>query len=1054
MQQGIKRGLAVVLSAVLTVSLLLNTFSIGVFAQDDPVTLTDQIVAQLEQEGVEPGSGATEETPAVSAVPTQQPEATVEPTATAWPEATETPEPSVVPEPSASAEPTETPVPTVAPAVTESPAPTVTPAPTATAVPEQDSRQLTVEELKQQIKDLLEQSYSLTEMTEEELEESLGEINAIAAMPATMAEEDQEDAELQELLDQLADAQAAMESMRMAWQAKREGWLDQLPQTGKENSWRYQNGTRIGQDENILDFDVPDGVSTFSAGGYWGIDVSHHQGVINWEAVKAAGIDFAIIRCGYGMNLTEQDDRQWSRNVSECERLGIPYGVYFYSYAMTADMAVEEGAHAVRLLEGHNPDLPVFYDLEENSQLVLGSGGLAEIARIFCDIVSSKGYEVGVYASLNWWQYYLTDAVFENWYRWVAEWRSSCHYNGRYEMWQYTDEGSISGINGYVDMDYWYGSLFHPAHPVTIEEGTYVIHSAVNYEYALDIKDAGKENGVNAQLYTVNESAAQQFRIQSVGNGCYTLQNVNSGKLLDIQGGRVSSGTNVQQWEANGSNAQQWYFEDAGDGFYYIRAKDGELYLDVAGGAANNGANVQIWIGNQSAAQKFWLEKVENPTEVQQGIYTIQALIGTNMVLDISGASTANGANAQLYSKNDSIAQQFVIYPVGQGYYSIRNVSSGKVLDVKDGKIAAGANVQQWDANGSKAQQWRFIDAGNGYYFIQSRANGLYLDIANGSAQNGANVQVYTPNKSNAQKFKLTAVKSASTVQNGSYRIHSALSSQAVLDVVNGSSSDGANVQLYSANGTAAQTFEIKSGGNGYYTIINQNSQKALDVSGAGMNAGTNVQQWTSNGTLAQQWLFVDAGNGYYYIQSACNGLYLDVSAGSSRNGTNIQVYTTNRSNAQKFKLVKLEDSQKIQEGVYTIQSALDANKVLDVLNGSKSNGGNIQIYSSNGTPAQKFKIESAGNGNYRIRNVNSGMVLDVTNAGLDAGTNVQQWMSNGTFAQQWRFVDAGNGYYYIQSVCNGLYLDVSAGSTKNGTNVQVYTANQSTAQKFKLVKQ
>lgn len=459
MQQGIKRGLAVVLSAVLTVSLLLNTFSIGVFAQDDPVTLTDQIVAQLEQEGVEPGSGATEETPAVSAVPTQQPEATVEPTATAWPEATEMPEPSVVPEPSASAEPTETPVPTVAPAATESPAPTVTPAPTATAVPEQDSRQLTVEELKQQIKDLLEQSYSLTEMTEEELEESLGEINAIAAMPATMAEEDQEDAELQELLDQLADAQVAMESMRMAWQAKREGWLDQLPQTGKENSWRYQNGTRIDQDENILDFDVPDGVSTFSAGGYWGIDVSHHQGVINWEAVKAAGIDFAIIRCGFGMNLTEQDDRQWSRNVSECERLGIPYGVYFYSYAMTADMAVDEGAHAVRLLQGHNPDLPVFYDLEENRQLVLGSGGLAEIARIFCDIVGSKGYKVGVYASLNWWQYYLTDAVFEKWYRWVAEWRPSCHYNGRYEIWQYTDKGTINGINGYVDMDYWYAEL-------------------------------------------------------------------------------------------------------------------------------------------------------------------------------------------------------------------------------------------------------------------------------------------------------------------------------------------------------------------------------------------------------------------------------------------------------------------------------------------------------------------------------------------------------------------------------------------------------------------
>ena len=172
MQQGIKRGLAAVLGAVLTVSLLLNTFSISAFAQDDSTALTEQIVAQLEREGVEPGSGATEEPPVVSAAPTQQPEATEEPAATAWPEATETPEPSAVPELSASAEPTETPVPTSTPAATETPMPTATPAPTATAVPEQATQQLTVEELKQQIKDLLEQSYSLTEMTEEAGRES------------------------------------------------------------------------------------------------------------------------------------------------------------------------------------------------------------------------------------------------------------------------------------------------------------------------------------------------------------------------------------------------------------------------------------------------------------------------------------------------------------------------------------------------------------------------------------------------------------------------------------------------------------------------------------------------------------------------------------------------------------------------------------------------------------------------------------------------------------------------------------------------------------------
>ena len=889
MQQGIKRGLAVVLSAVLTVSLLLNTFSIGVFAQDDPVTLTDQIVAQLEQEGVEPGNGATEETPAVSAVPTQQPEATVEPTATAWPEATETPEPSVVPEPSASVEPTET------------PAPTVTPAPTATAVPEQDSRQLTVEELKQQIKDLLEQSYSLTEMTEEELEESLGEINAITAVPATMAEEDQEDAELQELLDQLADAQVAMESMRMAWQAKREGWLDQLPQTGKENSWRYQNGTRIDQDENILDFDVPDGVSTFSAGGYWGIDVSHHQGVINWEAVKAAGIDFAIIRCGYGMNLTEQDDRQWSRNVSECERLGIPYGVYFYSYAMTADMAVEEGAHAVRLLEGHNPDLPVFYDLEENSQLVLGSGGLAEIARIFCDIVSSKGYEVGVYASLNWWQYYLTDAVFENWYRWVAEWRSSCSYNGRYEMWQYTSKGSINGISGNVDMNYWYAEL-PGASRVLVTEGAYTISTALDSGKVLDVEQGSTADGANVELFSRNGGANQSFKISACGDGYYTIQNINSGKYLDVYNGEKSPGTNVLQWSENGGDNQKWAFEDAGNGYYYIRSKASGLYLDVYNGESTDKTNVLVFTKNGGNNQKFRLNVCETYTIIS-GNYTISTALDSGKVLDVEQGSTADGANVELFSRNGGANQSFKISACGDGYYTIQNINSGKYLDVYNGEKSPGTNVLQWSENGGDNQKWAFEDAGNGYYYIRSKASGLYLDVYNGESTDKTNVLVFTKNGGNNQKFRLNVCETY-TIISGNYTISTALDSGKVLDVEQGSTADGANVELFSRNGGANQSFKISACGDGYYTIQNINSGKYLDVYNGEKSPGTNVLQWSENGGDNQKWAFEDAGNGYYYIRSKASGLYLDVYNGESTDKTNVLVFTKNGADNQKFSLI------------------------------------------------------------------------------------------------------------------------------------------------------
>lgn len=892
MQQKRKKCLAAVLSAALVVSMLMNSFAVSVFAKDSQDALAEQIVAELQHEESEQGQPQVSEAPSVS------------PETTEFPEAVSSSEPTQAP--IQTAQPMETPAPTAIPQVSATPAPTASPAPSATPVPAVSPEpttapELSLEELKEQIRVILLESLSLTEMTEQELEQALSEIDALAAQPAVLAEDGQTDEELQSLLDQLINARAAMDDMRMAWQAKREGWLDQLPQTGKENSWRYQNGELIDRDIATWNVDLPDGVSTFSVKGYWGIDVSHHQGVIDWEAVKAAGVDFAIIRCGYGMNLTEQDDRQWSRNVSECERLGIPYGVYFYSYAMTADMAVEEGAHAVRLLQGHTPDLPVFYDMEENDQLVLGRDGLAEIARIFCDIVSSKGYEVGVYASLNWWNHYLTDAVFENWYRWVAEWHSSCNYNGRYEMWQYTNEGQISGINGFVDMNYWYGDLPGDKR-VLVAEGTYTIASALDENKVLDVVWGSYENGANIDLYSKNGTGAQQFKIIPVGDNYYKIQNSASGKVLDVKFGAAVSGTNVQQWEYNGSAAQLWSFEDAGNGYYYIRSKCNGLYLDINGASSADGTNVQVYLKNQSSAQKFRLQPANANVQVQEGVYVISSMLDTSKVLDIVGGSAADTANLQLYQSNGSYAQRFAITAQGDGSYKITNMGSGKALDVVYGSSTPGTNVWQYSSNDSAAQQWYFEKGENGAYFLRSKCNGLYLDVNCASTANGTNIQVYTGNRSAAQQFYLQKV--GELIPEGVYTIVSALDSNKVVDINCASAENGANVQLYTANGTTAQKFRFVSAGGGQYYIINVGTGKALDVTYGSTVPGTNVQQWEKNDTSAQRWYLENAGNGKWFIRSVGTGLYLDVNWASTADGTNIQGYTGNGSTAQQFLLV------------------------------------------------------------------------------------------------------------------------------------------------------
>ena len=96
------------------------------------------------------------------------------------------------------------------------------------------------------------------------------------------------------------------------------------------------------------------------------IDVSYHNGTIDWEKVKAAGVDGAILRCGYGDNIASQDDKQWKRNADECTRLGIPFGAYLYSYAKSTAQAKSEAEHALRLIKGYKLSYPVYYDLEEH----------------------------------------------------------------------------------------------------------------------------------------------------------------------------------------------------------------------------------------------------------------------------------------------------------------------------------------------------------------------------------------------------------------------------------------------------------------------------------------------------------------------------------------------------------------------------------------------------------------------------------------------------------------------------------------------------------------
>ena len=195
-----------------------------------------------------------------------------------------------------------------------------------------------------------------------------------------------------------------------------------------------------------------------------GIDVSYHNGTIDWKKVKQSEVEYAIIRCGYGTNDKNQDDKKWEENVKGCIDNNIPYGVYLYSYADTVEKASSEADHAIRLLQGKKFKYPVYYDLEEEAiRKKLSKTEIANIAKTFCNKLSAKGYTVGIYANKDWFTNYLTDSCFNNWTKWVAQYNTVCNYQGKYDMWQCSSTGRVPGISGNVDLNYSY-SPFENSH--------------------------------------------------------------------------------------------------------------------------------------------------------------------------------------------------------------------------------------------------------------------------------------------------------------------------------------------------------------------------------------------------------------------------------------------------------------------------------------------------------------------------------------------------------------------------------------------------------------
>ena len=824
----------------------------------------------------------------------------------------------------------------------------------------------------------------------------------------------------------------------------------------KENSWRYADGQPIDAPDtgsgaatdpeatpaapDLGAVPLSEGLPEGATG--WGIDVSQFNGDIDWARVRATGIDFAILRCGYGRG---GSDYKFQQNVAGCKANGIRFGVYLCAYSWNAESGAREGKGTLDLLNaaGVTPSdlaLPVYYDMENekdgrpagvdyDNQYAFITGGptaFASIAQAWAQVVQQAGYRVGVYANLHWWNTYLTSNVFNGWDRWVAQYSSSNDYKGQYSFWQHTSSGSVDGISGRVDMNYEYRAGYlnvRKLDVVTVPDGTYYVNSELKDSSGIGLSGSG-----TTQLQGANGSDAQQFVLARQGDGSYTVAGKQSGRLLTISGD-PRNGATVRLADANGSDAQRWFLRDSGAG-YYLQSAMGNWVLDTNGASTSDGTAITLYEPNGSDAQRFSLASATASVTTGKAVNIVSAADGS-YVMDVEGASADNGARLQLYHGNGTDAQAYTINRVGNGLYEIVSVKSGKAVEATGGETANGTSVTQYARNGTPSQHWAAFDEGSGQVSFVGSRSGRAIDVPGGDLWAGNKLQLYSPNGSPAQRWTLKETQTAADrteqlaadhradLPDGTYTIASARDGGQVLDAAGGSKAEQTAVQLFESNGTQAQSWRVTHDDKGYVTITNVNSGLVLDIEWGVGASGTAVWLYGNNGSKAQKWVAVKDGDSYKLVSALDGSLVLDARGGSTQNHTRAQVYSSNDTSAQRWTFEAAPKGapakgRTVADGVYTLAAG---GKVVDVPGASTADGAGLQAYDGNGTLAQAFGVTyDEASGYYRIRNLGSGKYLDLRDGNVAAGARIQQWDGPAGENQLWSIQKDDKGGYAIAS--------------------------------------
>ena len=400
-------------------------------------------------------------------------------------------------------------------------------------------------------------------------------------------------------------------------------------------------------------------------------------------------------------------------------------------------------------------------------------------------------------------------------------------------------------------------------------------------------------SGTNVIIYPNSEKPAQVWEFVRLSGGSYKIINTKNSLCLSVADNAKTTGSNVEIRMYDGSAGQKWFiYENAGK--YVLRPySSAYCVLDVAGASTEDLTNVQIAVNDNAAGQLFTLSSIdsgstERMTDIGKDVYYTLTNAATGSNLDISGTdAVSNTAN----SKADQV-WRFIHQT--DGSYKIINQSNGKVLEAAGGTDADGTNVQTAASDDSTAQRWYVYRLGDYVTLRPACSETRRLEIADGNARIG------TSSGNAEQQFTLTKVDYLADVApmdlgDGFYSKITNISSGKNLSL------SDTNVILYHSSDADAQVWKFVRQSDGSYEIVNQKNGLLLNVD------GTNVNILADSNSTAQRW-FVYLKEGSYVLQPACAPeSLLDVENGGTEDLTNIQIATAAYTDAQFFKIEEMD---------------------------------------------------------------------------------------------------------------------------------------------------